>query len=194
MTAEQKAAFYDANPTFGAITRAGQKALDFIGIKSPLDSAIANGMKGLNAFNASNNVLGIAPAANPMSQDPAQRGKAEATTTQNQRTAQDTEQQSSDSPFGTDFSGADSSGTGFAGDVFASGGMVNSYAHGGAVRHYQAGGAAMSSMAEADQLIKALESGKLTENEREDAMSKVAEIYRRLDEEPVEAAQIPSGM
>ena len=51
MTAEQKAAFYDANPTFAAITKAGQKALDFIGITNPLEAAIANGRLGLSGYN-----------------------------------------------------------------------------------------------------------------------------------------------
>ena len=42
----------------------------------------------------------------------------------------------------------------------AKGGYISRYAQGGAVRHYQAGGDVVSSMAEEEQLIKALESGK----------------------------------
>jgi hypothetical protein len=79
------------------------------------------------------------------------------------------------------------------GGARAKGGYIGRYAHGGAVRHYQAGGDVMSNMAEAELLIKALEGGKLTENEREDAMSRIAEIYRRIDEEPAQAAPTPSG-
>lgn len=86
---------------------------------------------------------------------------------------------------------ADGYGGGDLGAFLAKGGYIGSYAHGGAVRHYQAGGDVMSKMAEADLLIKALEGGKLTENEREDAMSRVAEIYRMLDEEPAQAAPAP---
>ena len=96
---------------------------------------------------------------------------------------------------GGDGGGPGGSGTGAGGyGPQAKGGYIGRYAQGGAVRHYQAGGDVVSSMAEAERLIKALEGGKLTENEREDAMSRVAEIYRRLDEEPVQAAQMPSGM
>jgi hypothetical protein len=79
------------------------------------------------------------------------------------------------------------------GGARAKGGYIGRYAHGGAVRHYQAGGDVMSNMAEAELLIKALEGGKLTENEREDAMSRIAEIYRRIDEEPAQAAPAPFG-
>ena len=86
---------------------------------------------------------------------------------------------------------ADGYGGGDLGAFLAKGGYIGRYAHGGAVRHYQAGGDVMSKMAEAEQLIKALESGKLTGYEREDAMSRVAEIYRMLDEEPAQAAPTP---
>ena len=93
----------------------------------------------------------------------------------------------------SDPTGGDLSGPADSNSPFAKGGYIGRYAHGGAVRHYQAGGDVMSSMAEAELLIKALEGGKLTENEREDAMSKIAEIYRRIDEEPAQAAPAPFG-
>jgi len=56
MTAEQKAAFYDANPTFQNITLAGQKALGILGITNPLESAIARGAASLSGFQGISNV------------------------------------------------------------------------------------------------------------------------------------------
>ena len=188
MTSEEKAAFYSANPIFGAITRAGQNILGITSLGTLQNSlvpdfvreqqAIAKGTEaysGFRNFGKESTIPSggmISPGLfNPYAGD----------------SDKDADKR------GVDFSGADSSGTGFAGDVFASGGMVNSYAHGGAVRHYQVGGEVMSSMAEAELLIKALEGGKLTENEREDAMSRIAEIYRKIDEEPAQVAPTPSG-
>ena len=65
---------------------------------------------------------------------------------------------------------------------------VGGYAHGGAVRHYEFGEGVTGSMAEAQELIKALESGTLTGYEREEALSKIAEIYRKIDQEPSQLA------
>jgi len=50
-TPEQKAQFYDDNPTLQSITLAGQKALSFLGITNPLQAAIANGKLGLSGYN-----------------------------------------------------------------------------------------------------------------------------------------------
>ena len=126
MTAEQKAAFYDANPTFQNITLAGQKALGILGISNPLESAIANGMKGLNAFNASNNVLGIAPAANPMSLDPAQQ--AQAPVGQGPGTFNSSDAVDTNTP--SDPTGGDLSGPADSNSPLAAGGMTG-YAQGG---------------------------------------------------------------
>ncbi len=44
MTNAEKSAFYAANPTFSAITQAGQRALGILGLKDPVQSVIAQGI------------------------------------------------------------------------------------------------------------------------------------------------------
>jgi len=149
-------------------------------------------------YNKTNLTTGLPEKGNFTTADKAALGDKAAIaamTAQNQSVVQDTEDGSSGSGGGLNDggggarAGGDQGATG--GGYQAKGGMVGRYAQGGAVRHYQAGGEVMSKMAEADQLIKALESGKLTGYEREDAMSRVAEIYRMLDEEAAQVAPAP---
>jgi len=234
MTSEEKAAFYSANPMFGAITRAGQNILGITSLGTLQNSlvpdfvreqqAIAKGTEaysGLRNFGKESTIPSggmISPGLfDPYAGDSAKdagRAAALAASIAEAREAQQAQAQDaaamanaaaslaaaeapsftpadygpSGSPDFGSFSSSFDSGGYEGGGYYNQGGYVDSYAQGGAVRHYQAGGDVMSSMAEAERLIKALEGGKLTKNEREDAMSRVAEIYRRLDEEPVQAA------
>ena len=63
MSDAQKAAFYGANPTFAAVTQAGQKALGFLGLTDAKQAAIARGAD-LDAFSG-------AKAISDLSKDPA---------------------------------------------------------------------------------------------------------------------------
>ena len=190
MTSEEKAAFYSANPIFGAITRAGQNILGITSLGTLQNSlvpdfvreqqAIAKGTEAYSGFRnfGKESTIPSGGMISPGLFDPY---------------AGDSDKDADGTSGFTSGANADGYGGGDLGAFLAKGGYVDRYAHGGAVRHYQAGGDVMSSMAEAELLIKALEGGKLTENEREDAMSRIAEIYRRIDEEPAQAAPTPSG-
>ena len=51
MSDAQKAAFYDSHPNFQAVTKAGQKALGFLGLTDAKQAAIAGGTLGLSGYN-----------------------------------------------------------------------------------------------------------------------------------------------
>ena len=131
MTAEQKAAFYDANPAFAAITKAGQKALDFIGITNPLEAAIANGRLGLSGYNNFGKESTI-PSGGIVSPGQADRDYGKSSYGKSGSADQDTgAAAASDAPpGGGDIAEGDRGDIGSGSGYMASGGMAG-YAQGG---------------------------------------------------------------
>ena len=155
MTAEQKAAFYDANPTFAAITQAGQKALDFIGIRNPYESAIARGTESFNAFRGAPAIAGLSvdpetglspgELAGSPQQGQAKADQAEAIAIAGRQAASDDRENAREgidsyNPSGREgvggfdasggYNGSDVSGPADSNSPYASGGMTG-YAQGG---------------------------------------------------------------
>jgi len=215
MSNADKAAFYSANPTFSAITQAG---LNILGLTSlgALQKALVPDFvreqqaiaKGSEAYSGHRNfgkesTIPIEGVVSPGVTARDAAAAAQAMRDANSATIagfvgdpRSMDSGSARGGGGDGGGGARAGGGATGGGYQAKGGYIGSYAQGGAVRHYQAGGDVMSKMAEAEQLIKALEGGKLTEYERDDAMSRVAEIYRLLDEEPIQdvTAKMPPSM
>ena len=219
MTAEQKAEFYSANPTFAAITRAGQNILGLTSLGTLQNllapdfvreqQAIAKGTEAYSGFRNFGKESTI-PSGGMVSPGVTARDAAMAAAATATANAAANEATGGGGGYGSggDGGGPGGSGTGAGGyGPQAKGGYISRYAQGGAVRHYQAGGDVVDfepsqDFKDAEKLTAILASRKLSPYEREDVESKLEEIYekikrRRAQEEPealTEPEPIPENL